>query len=441
MSQQQTSTRPAQSSIRSFFQPLLQTQPSPQPKPQIQSNSTSSTPRTTALSPKPSNHQTPPPPSRPANSYALPPSAKSATLPPPPPTSRHNAALKSASALHREAAILPFTKDHITPLRRINALLLPITYPDSFYHAILAPSSPATTNFSRVITWEDKVVGGIVCRLEKTLPSVASPFKTPTSPLLPHETADDSSDDDDEVNEKEPEIAEYDIYIQSLCLLSPYRSKGLTTHALNAVLASAIQEASTNEKLRIRGLYAHVWTSNEEALTWYSHRGFSIYENGVVGGYYRRLKPDTAYILRRELKVADHLAEVVGEKLGEVKSNHTLPKAVASRTASSPVPPPPPSNTPASGPSKSTTNGTTKLDPSLRPPPAGHSRSFQDRGPDREWNDLPEDVLGKTALVASGSSNVSSRSSSRSGLGDGNGTVGKGKKKRERLYPAAAFAS
>ena len=66
-----------------------------------------------------------------------------------------------------------------------------------------------------------------------------------------------------------------------------------------------------------------------------------------------------------------------------------------------------------------------------------HTASFQDRRPDREWNDLPEDVLGASLLKPpSGSSTrdgsaASSRSSSRSGT----------KKKRERLYPAAAFGS
>lgn len=71
-----------------------------------------------------------------------------------------------------------------------------------------------------------------------------------------------------------------------------------------------------------------------------------------------------------------------------------------------------------------------------------HTESFQNRAPDREWNDLPLDLLGapnKTALsrttsvtdTAMGASAASSRSSSSSRTA--------GKKKRH--YPAAAFGS
>jgi len=72
----------------------------------------------------------------------------------------------------------------------------------------------------------------------------------------------------------------------------------------------------------------------------------------------------------------------------------------------------------------------------IRPDGLVHARSFQDRGPEREWNDLPEDVLGNANATGSGflkpkveeGSAASSRSSSRSG-------------KKKRVYPAAAFGS
>ncbi len=79
------------------------------------------------------------------------------------------------------------------------------------------------------------------------------------------------------------------------------------------------------------------------------------------------------------------------------------------------------------------------LVPAKRPEIQSSARSFQERGPDREWNDLPEDVLGNTMLRPPShlgsreGSAASSRSSSRSGI------EGKGKKKR--IYPAAAFGS
>lgn len=154
--------------------------------------------------------------------------------------------------------------------------------------------------------------------------------------------------------------------------------------------------------MKIRDLYAHVWTENSEGLKWYVARGFKREEN-VVQGYYRQLKPDTAWILRRRIGPSDYLAHtskaqgVLEEREEEIKGVQERPGNIV------------------------------------------HTKSFQDRRPDMEWNDLPEDVLTGGLLkppsmngsaVASASS---SRSSSRSGLD------GRGKKKRQ--YPAAAFGS
>ncbi|TVY23537.1 hypothetical protein LHYA1_G008223 [Lachnellula hyalina] len=91
-----------QPSIRSFFQPRSPNYAPPpgtatrQPQPHIQPpNSTSQIP--------------------------------TSSPPPPPPT----------PALPAEATISQITEHHIQPLRRINSLLLPIPYPDSFYASIL----------------------------------------------------------------------------------------------------------------------------------------------------------------------------------------------------------------------------------------------------------------------------------------------------------------
>ena len=47
-------------------------------------------------------------------------------------------------------------------------------------------------------------------------------------------------------------------------------------------------------------VYAHVWEANAEGLDWYIKRGFTV-EDGVVEGYYRRLKPDGARVVRRTI--------------------------------------------------------------------------------------------------------------------------------------------
>jgi ribosomal protein S18 acetylase RimI-like enzyme len=289
---------------------------------------------------------------------------------------------KKNKPLHPRAKISPIEPDHIQPLRRINSLLLPINYPDSFYHKILEPSP---VSLSRVILWQDaqsketKVIGGLVCRLDPSL-AVGSGPATP-------QIIDGS----------------YDVYLQSLVLLSPYREKGLASAALDSV----IEAATRSDDIRIRALYAHVWTENTEALEWYAARSFQKDEM-VVNGYYKRLKPDTAWILRRNLMPSDHLAQ-------NVRPQQTVPAPTAVQPPKSTAPP-------------------AIAEP--RPTNLAHTASFQDRRPDMEWNDLPEDVLGGSLLKApaprSGEgSSASSRSTSRSGQG----------RKKVRAYPAAAFGS
>ena len=176
-------------------------------------------------------------------------------------------------------------------------------------------------------------------------------------------------------------------------------------------MREVIESATTQKDVTIASLYAHVWTENEEALQWYGARGFKR-EEPILHGYYRRLKPDTAWILRRRLMPTDHLV------------NTSLPvqatqSAIQAQVPTTSTPPPPVATS--------------------RPPGLPHARSFQERGPDREWNDLPEDVLGgallkpPSQLGSREGSVTSSRSSSRSGLDS--------KAKKKRVYPAAAFGS
>jgi ribosomal protein S18 acetylase RimI-like enzyme len=318
------------------------------------------------------------------------------TAPPAPPTSRLESAgpLPQASQLPLEspanhaptipeqATISLVLSEHIPPLRRINALLLPISYPDSFYQQIVTPDAPVS--FSRAITWTDPkspqstVIGGMVCRLDPALAPDSTPQDTKYTPGY------------------------FDIYIPSLALLSPYRRMGLVAEVLKEV----VEAATAQSDIKVASLYAHVWTENEEALEWYTSRGFKR-EEPVLHGYYRRLKPDTAWIFRRRLLPSDHLASP--------KSSHT---SVTAPTVTDPT------SSPA-------------IEPRARPRLPPSARSFQERGPDREWNDLPEDILGAglkppNLYASREGSTTSSRSSSRSGIE---------KAKKKRTYPAAAFGS
>ncbi|PMD33225.1 hypothetical protein L207DRAFT_518055 [Hyaloscypha variabilis F] len=344
-----------QPTIRSFFQPR---QPSYTAPPSLPNSKTDASLLPTSLSRTP----------------------LSATQIVPKPIHTTTTQPEPSSTLPQQATISPVLEQHIQPLRRINSLLLPIHYPDSFYNTILSPTTPIS--FSRTILWtssptETKVIGGIICRLDPAL----SPLSTPETPLYLEGT--------------------HDIYIQSLSLLSPYRSKGLAAEVLQEIIDTAIGQ----NEVKVASLYAHVWTENEDGLKWYAARGFKK-EDPILHGYYRKLKPDTAWILRRRLMPTDHL--------------NSLPAQVPQAS-----PTLPPASAPAPG--------------AVRPVAQSSARSFQERGPDREWNDLPEDVLANgmlkplSHLGSREGSATSSRSSSRSGI------EGKGKKKR--VYPAAAFGS
>ena len=69
----------------------------------------------------------------------------------------------------------------------------------------------------------------------------------------------------------------------------------------------------------VREVYAHVWEMNVEGIGWYARRGFEV--GAVVGGYYRRLRPDGARVVRRRVGVGEWVGREgvveVGDEGGE----------------------------------------------------------------------------------------------------------------------------
>ena len=200
--------------------------------------------------------------------------------------------------LSKHIAILPLTAETLPSYRRTFSILLPIRYPDSFYSLTLF--DPAATTVSRVATWHDEfrpgqgksltnhnvsllqqsisdlkhettiVIGGIQCLIQ--------PIPSPVSSL-----------------------AKYQLYIQALALLSPYRGLGIATHLLHAVIGEALTRCGD-----IRRVYAHVWEANEDGLKWYRQMGFDVCEE-LVEQYYRKLKPSGAWIVQRNIGARDWL--------------------------------------------------------------------------------------------------------------------------------------
>ncbi|KAI1365269.1 acyl-CoA N-acyltransferase [Xylaria arbuscula] len=395
-----TSNGNVQSSIRNFFRPKQPAYVAPPSSSKRDKHSTSPPSTTTTTTQTMTQQAAAATPSRPAN-------------------------------LHPQASISRIQPEHVSALRRITSLLLPVSYPDSFYARLSDPLSSGA--FSRVILWHDekkgssapaKVIGGLVCRPEP------SPFHSGTvesSRSSPRPTV--------------PSAQPNALYIQSLVLLSPYRSLGLAAALLDEVIADAVQSEFACESV-----WAHVWTQNEEGMQWYMARGFARIEE--VKQYYHKLHPDSAWVVRRDIGpgavlglgssgTPDVNAEArttePGNSVTAAVANlplgppEDLPPSIQSSDISSPSQPGPPlakvPSVPA-GPPRSNR-------PS--PAPTKSSQSFQNTRPETEWNDLPADMqvskTGSSTNLSVPSSNASSRSSSAV------------RKKRDRAYPAAAFGN
>lgn len=178
--------------------------------------------------------------------------------------------------------------EHLSSLTRLTTSLLPIKYPESFYTDVLSDpiastlsrlalytpvptsSSPYTSTSTSTPTPTPIPIGWIRCSLE--------PYPEATSPPSPSRPIYNQ------------------IYIKALCLLAPYRSIGIATALLESILG---QEEVLREH-NVQFVFAHVWERNGEALEWYEKRGFAR-EGGLVEGYYRRLRPQGAWIVRREV--------------------------------------------------------------------------------------------------------------------------------------------
>ncbi len=340
-----------------------------------------------------------------------------------------------------------FPRDaHVPDLVSVNAILLPVRYADSFYRRVTDRTHLASL-FNRVILNDaGKVVGGVVCRLE------SSPF-----------TNDAGSDD----AAGSPQNAQYTpksgplaVYVQSLALLSPYRGRGLMAAALESIVAAArvLNASDSSGALRLQlplqmppiaALYAHVWTESDDALAWYAARGFARQGAEPLAHYYFALRPDTAWVVRRDVLAGAESRTTTPNKVLSALQASNEPAAAAAAA----LPPPP----------KATNMAT-----------SSQSQSYQNARPETEWNDLPEDMVTASASASATGSLASSRTTSRNvsrmslaeageGVGrrtllvpplpqteDGDGAAGSpatassrssstGRKKRERAYPAAMF--
>ncbi|KDQ53464.1 hypothetical protein JAAARDRAFT_161507 [Jaapia argillacea MUCL 33604] len=167
------------------------------------------------------------------------------------------------STKRRPAAKVSFaslTPNNLGTVRKLNSVLFPIKYSEKFYQDIL---SPEVEDYCKLVYYNDIPVGTICCRME---------IKNGQTRL----------------------------YLMTMGVLAPYRSLGLGSQSLEAVMSAA---ASTS-KPQLASIYLHVQVGNDAAKRFYERHGFT--EVARHENYYKKIEPRDAWILER---VFTHTAE------------------------------------------------------------------------------------------------------------------------------------
>ncbi|KAF9482134.1 N-acetyltransferase NAT13 [Pholiota conissans] len=147
----------------------------------------------------------------------------------------------------------PITLNNLGTVRKLNSVLFPIKYSEKFYSDILLPE---VEEFCQLVYYNDIPVGTICCRLENK--------------------------DDQNV-----------LYLMTMGILAPYRSRTLGSQTLDLVLAAA----AAHKKPKIDKIYLHVQVSNDDAKKFYERHGFT--EVKIHKDYYKKIAPHDAWVLEK----------------------------------------------------------------------------------------------------------------------------------------------
>ncbi|GLB37632.1 putative acetyltransferase (GNAT) domain containing protein [Lyophyllum shimeji] len=139
--------------------------------------------------------------------------------------------MSSDSTKASRVSFASLTPNNLGTVRKLNSVLFPIKYSEKFYQGILLPE---VDDFCKLVYYNDIPVGTICCRLETK---------------------------DDEVK----------LYLMTMGVLAPYRSRSLGSQSLQLILASA----AAHRKPKINKVYLHVQVSNHDAKKFYERHGFT----------------------------------------------------------------------------------------------------------------------------------------------------------------------
>lgn len=158
---------------------------------------------------------------------------------------------------HVKSSLIKCNPGNIGCMRVLVHECFPVTYKDAFYEKV----SRDYEDFTRFVTVNDVIVGGISARVE--------------------------------VEEDKPE--EKNLHILILLVLPKYRRLGLATKMMNWLLSEARQSLIHPHSIKL-----HVQKSNEAAVSFYKRHGLTVAEE--LPGYYTDIESPDALFMRLALK-------------------------------------------------------------------------------------------------------------------------------------------
>ncbi|KAJ7594015.1 acyl-CoA N-acyltransferase [Mycena floridula] len=167
-------------------------------------------------------------------------------------------------ATNSRVSFASVTPNNLGTVRKLNSVLFPVKYSEKFYNDIL---SREVEDFCQLVYYNDipgkpapttTIVGTFCCRIENR---------------------------NNEIH----------LYLMTMGILAPYRSRRLGSQCLERLLSSA----AAHVKPSISKIYLHVQTSNSDAKRFYEAHGFQ--EVGIHENYYKKILPADAWILEKEV--------------------------------------------------------------------------------------------------------------------------------------------
>lgn len=163
--------------------------------------------------------------------------------------------MSSTTRSQPRVSFASLTPNNLGTVRKLNSVLFPIKYSEKFYNGIVQPE---VEDFCKLIYYNDVPVGTFCCRLET-----------------------------------EGEVTK--LYIMTMGVLAPYRSRGLGSQSMQHI----IQAAAAHAKPSISSIYLHVQVSNDGAKAFYEKHGFKVVR--VYENYYKKIVPHDAWVLELEV--------------------------------------------------------------------------------------------------------------------------------------------